>query len=466
MTAQPPVYRRYHIETRPAPDLVPLPPRFRVRVRRHRLIALALRELMEFRGDYRVALSRPCVYGVFSRPVGGLAPREELCVGCLRCTVQYPRVVQIEPNPVRRRLGGAVLAPEEVETILYEARTGHVPVRGAGYRGPFGGDGWDGMWTDMSEIVRPTRDGIHGREFISTAVDLGPKPSFLRFDERGEPVGSVPILVETQVPFLFDFDLPPEGRASLRVARILAEAAARVETLALLPVATVARLGLVGPRVVPVVEPATWRWLDRLAFTPRMVELIGWDPDRAHALRRRYPEAVVCARLPMDADVVALVRAGARTLHLVADARGRRGGRFALDLIREAHQRLVDEGVREEVTLIGGGGIALAEHVPKAIICGLDAVALDTALWVALQADLGDGDPGEPAIRVTFPSFPEPWGVQRLTNLAASWRDQLLEVLGAMGLREVRRLRGEIGRCMFQRDLEREAFEGIAGYGA
>jgi hypothetical protein len=36
--------------------------------------------------------------------------------------------------------------------------------------------------------------------------------------------------------------------------------------------------------------------------------------------------------------------------------------------------------------------------------------------------------------------------------------------MGAMGLREVRRLRGEIGRAMFQKDLEREAFAGIEGY--
>ena len=56
------------------------------------------------------------------------------------------------------------------------------------------------------------------------------------------------------------------------------------------------------------------------------------------------------------------------------------------------------------------------------------------------------------------------WAVQRLVNLSASWRDQLLEILGAMGLREVRRLRGEVGRCMFQTDLEREAFAGIEGY--
>jgi hypothetical protein len=40
----------------------------------------------------------------------------------------------------------------------------------------------------------------------------------------------------------------------------------------------------------------------------------------------------------------------------------------------------------------------------------------------------------------------------------------LLEIMGAMGLREVRRLRGETGRAMFQNELEREAFAGIEGY--
>jgi hypothetical protein len=49
-------------------------------------------------------------------------------------------------------------------------------------------------------------------------------------------------------------------------------------------------------------------------------------------------------------------------------------------------------------------------------------------------------------------------------NLTASWRDQLLEILGAMGMREVRRLRGEMGRAMFAKSLEREAFAGIEGY--
>jgi hypothetical protein len=58
------------------------------------------------------------------------------------------------------------------------------------------------------------------------------------------------------------------------------------------------------------------------------------------------------------------------------------------------------------------------------------------------------------------------WGKQRLMNLTASWRDQLLEISGAMGLREIRRMRGEMGRAMFMLELEQEAFAGIEGYEA
>ena len=49
-------------------------------------------------------------------------------------------------------------------------------------------------------------------------------------------------------------------------------------------------------------------------------------------------------------------------------------------------------------------------------------------------------------------------GAQRLVNLMGAWNNQLLEVLGAMGMREVRRLRGEVGRAMFKEDLDKEIF--------
>ena len=40
----------------------------------------------------------------------------------------------------------------------------------------------------------------------------------------------------------------------------------------------------------------------------------------------------------------------------------------------------------------------------------------------------------------------------------------MLEILGAMGIREVRRLRGEVGRAMWCSRLEAEAFSEIEGF--
>jgi glutamate synthase domain-containing protein 2 len=131
------------------------------------------------------------------------------------------------------------------------------------------------------------------------------------------------------------------------------------------------------------------------------------------------------------------------------------------DLIRSVHRKLVRESLRDEVTLIASGGITLAEHVPKAIICGADLVALDTTILVALQSKFLC-DCSTPKIgRIKPEKFDPDWGEQRLVNLLASWHDQLIEILSAMGMRDVRRLRGDVGRAMFKEDLEKEAFADI-----
>jgi hypothetical protein len=58
------------------------------------------------------------------------------------------------------------------------------------------------------------------------------------------------------------------------------------------------------------------------------------------------------------------------------------------------------------------------------------------------------------------------WGRQRVVNLIAAWHGQLLEVLGAMGMRDVRRLRGEVGRAIFLEEIEKETFGQIFGESA
>src|SRR5260370_1778878 len=222
-------------------------------------------------------------------------------------------MVQIYPNPERQRLGDSLVRPEDVDRILYEARTGRVPVWGVGFRGDFGGVGWDGLWTDMSEIVRPTRDGIHGREFISTAIDIGEKPAFLHFDEHGEIVGPAPAMIATQVPFLFD--MPANAARSKALLSIFTEAAGQIETLALVPIPCVIQFSLGGQHVGPVIAKSTCSWLDRLSWSPCMVMLDGWDREGDDGLRRPFPGSIACVRVPMDTSVLELGPHGVPVFH-------------------------------------------------------------------------------------------------------------------------------------------------------
>jgi hypothetical protein len=205
---------------------------------------------------------------------------------------------------------------------------------------------------------------------------------------------------------------------------------------------------------------------------------VGDGADAAELARQITavnPGLIVSVRMtlgPATADrILELGRAGLKVFHLCADLHGRerlsdgRPGRHIKDALREVHGRLVKERLRDEVTLIVGGGIALAEHMAKAIICGADLVAIDTPLLVALgcrvcrddrPCDSGDRCPAEigPADAA--------YATQRMVNLMGAWHSQLIEVLGAMGIREVRRLRGEVGRAIFMEDIEKEAFGDIA----
>jgi hypothetical protein len=179
----------------------------------------------------------------------------------------------------------------------------------------------------------------------------------------------------------------------------------------------------------------------------------------------------VAIRIPAGPAVAGrvadLVRDGADVIHLAFDSHGREQGegqpRHMRDVLRDTHTTLVKQGIRDEVTLIASGGIAAAEHVAKAIICGADLVAIDVPLMLALECRLcGECERGQPC-PIALEEIDAGFGVRRIVNLMAAWHSQLLELLGAMGLREVRRLRGETGRCMFFEDLERDTFGRLFG---
>jgi len=160
-----------------------------------------------------------------------------------------------------------------------------------------------------------------------------------------------------------------------------------------------------------------------------------------------------------------LVDAKVDVAHLVFDEQGSEFAedrRHSKDSLRAAHKSLVSRKVRDQITIITGGGIAAAEHVPKSIICGADAVALEKALLIALECRDCPSCSKE-SCPINLHEAPADWIEGRVLNMVGAWRDQLLEVLGAMGLREVRRLRGELGRAIFYEDVEMEAFGELKG---
>ncbi len=410
------------------------------------------------------------------------------CKACFSCVQGCTKgLLSLSVNPEFLDMGDDYWKPDIILSTWTQADSGRIPVSGAGYRGRFHGSGFDSIWTDMSEIVRPTRDGIHGREYISTGVDIGHKPMRLSFTRDGKLVTECSRLIELQIPVVLD--VPAWPVRQFRLARARAIAARELKTLALISACDAAKLPQdLLPYAVPIFGSDDLRGDSKLAeLVQSMAQLLdGPDVvDMAKAIQSDKPKTILSVRLtltPSSADrIIELSRQGLKVFHLCADLQGceRVGpgvsGRHIKDVLRDIHGRLVNEGCRDEITLVISGGIALAEHMAKAIICGADLVAVDTALLVSLGCRVCrnlhtlniDGD----ARNAQSTVFECPAGIgpqdseyaaRRFVNLMGAWHSQLIEVLGAMGIREVRRLRGEMGRAIFMEEIEKEAFGDLA----
>jgi hypothetical protein len=372
-------------------------------------------------------------------------------------------------NPEYEKMGNSYWTPDIIKTTWLQAETAKIPVSGAGYRGPFAGKGFDSMWTDMSEIVRPTRDGIHGREYISTSVDIGRKLPYLAFNGVKTPAKP---LVSIPMPLIIDMTSPLHTLPQLDA--IIKQ--------------TAENTGLIA-----IIDSRQWsgddKQLENIAFylgpgskdvpkealrKTRLVEIAdsGNVTERIKELKKIHPQIVVAIRVELTAAGVERAIKLAEleeveVIHVVADVNGNELGakkpRFVKDIMRQIHTTLIEKGNRDEITLMAGGGVALPEHLAKAIICGADLVTINLPLLISLECHLCESCKPGMVCPARLEKMDFDYGVGRMTNLIAAWHDQLVEVMGAMGMREVRRLRGDVGRAMFFENLEEETFGKLFG---
>ena len=455
---------KYHIHTEPAP------PRVRP------VGKLGIVDWREDCSSCHNCVKRGCVYGFYRdeadtlRDDTGYLDYIYQCKGCLTCIQDCTKgILTRVVNPEYYRLGDEHYTADIVLSTWYQAETGRIPVSGAGYGGPFSGSGFDSMWTDMSEIVRPTRDGIHGREYINTSVDVGRKLPQLAFQD-GQLVVAPPPLLESPLPIIFE--ALPRRWCRGDLVRTIAEAAARIGLFSVVRGDDVsAELSANPGSLVPWIEDSKGA-PDETSATAMVMVNDGDDVETVMAsLKQRNPNRIVAIRVPagpaVAERVIELVEKGAEVIHLVFDSHGWESDgsnpRHMRDVLRDVHGKLVKAGVRDLVTISASGGIALAEHVAKALICGADLIAVDVPLGLALECRLCKECEHDRPCPIALDDTEAEYAIRRIINLMGAWHQQLIELLGAMGIREVRRIRGETGRSMFFEDLEEDTFGRLFG---
>ena len=448
---------------------------------------------------------RQCPYdSTFYDPARGVVyNRDENCVNCRRCEFMCPtNAIRILPWGVGPRQHGH-WDRKTIRAIYRQADTGAASLTG------FGNDReyvsyFDRIVLDASQVTNPSIDPL--REPMELRTFIGAKPDRWNPDGDGG-AGSQPNL-EIEVPIIF---APMSfGAISQNFQKGLAMAAKEMGTYfntgegglhpdlyahsdhAIVQVAS-GRFGVdlgylsraaaceikIGQGAKPGIgghlpgEKVT-REVSRTRMIPEGSDAISPAPQHdiysiedlrlliyaiKEATHYEKPVSVKIAAVHNVAAIASgIVRAGADIV--VVD--GFRGGTGTAPTAIRDHvgipievalaqvdQRLRDEGIRHQASVVAAGGIRCAADIVKALALGADAVYIATAAMIAVGCTACQQcHKGRCAWGITtnrpdlLPRLPADIAAERLANLLRGWSHEIKEMLGMMGLNSVESLRG------------------------
>ncbi len=430
---------------------------------------------------------------------------EAKCVDCQRCVSLCPtRALKIVKSDCALR-ENANWQSDTIKEIYKQAGSGGVLLSSMGNPKPLPVY-WDKILINASQVTNPSIDPL--REPMETRVFLGKKPSVLERDENGKLICDITPQLELSMPVMFSAmsygSISYNAHESLaRAAKALGiyyntgegglhedfycygentivqvasgrfgvhkdylEAGAAIE----IKMGQGAKPGIGGhlPGAKIVGDVSRTRMIpegsDAISPAPHhdiysIEDLRQLVYSLKEASEYKKPVIVKVAAVHNIAAIASgIARSGADIIAIdgfrggtgAAPTRIRDNVGIPVELALAAvDQRLRDEGIRNNVSLVVGGSIRSSSDIVKAIALGADACYIATAALLALGCHLcrtcqsGKCNWGIATQRPELVKRLNPdVGSERLINLMTAWKHEIKELMGGMGINSIEALRG------------------------
>ena len=463
------------------------------------------------RNEYRCIACRVCErqcaneVHAFDSESGLMVSDESRCVNCQRCVSLCPtRALKIVKSDCTFR-ENANWHDDTIKEIYKQAYSGGVLLSSMGTPAPLPVY-WDKILINASQVTNPSIDPL--REPMETKVFLGKKPGKIEREQDGKLKFDLPPQLELSMPVMFS--AMSYGSISYNAHKSLATAAEKLGVYyntgegglhedfygygenTIVQVAS-GRFGVykdyleagaaieikMGQGAKPGIGghlPGTKIVGDvsRTRMIPEGSDAISPAPHHdiysiedlrqlVYSLKEsteyRKPVIVKVAAVHNIAAIASgIARSGADIIAIdgfrggtgAAPTRIRDNVGIPIELALAAvDQRLRDEGIRNNVSLIVGGSIRSAADVVKAVALGADACYIATAALLALGCHLcrtcqtGNCNWGIATQRPELVKRLNPGiGREHLVNLMNAWRHEIKELMGGMGINAIESLRG------------------------